>query len=291
MNPDFRGKGKVQGGTKFTKTLYFSTMHSPMCLNCENPLVPGQNFCPGCGQNSTVHRLSMHDVGHDALHYFTHADKSIFSLIWQLFRKPGLVPREYVAGKRKKYFPPLNFFLVVAAVCLFMTSMLHSYRSVPVRQSSTSYSTNTSQLSPAVQQRMERGRKVGVFFSKYTNLVSMAAIPLMTLIVFLFYSRGKYNYTEHLVANMYIGGFTVLMYALIFLPAGAVVSGSITLYLFFGFELIYRVVAYYYFINMRTGKGIALSIMANVTTTFAWIGLSYFCIRMYISHGFWGLLT
>lgn len=265
-------------------------MQAPDCLNCEHPLAAGKQFCSNCGQKTAVHRLSLHDVGHDALHYFTHADKGIFSLIWQLVRKPGIVAREYVAGKRRKYFPPLNFFLIVAAISLFMTSMLYNYRADMVSRQMPS-STRVSHIPPAAKASMERGIKVGKFFSKYTNIVSMAAIPLITAFVFLFFFRGPYNYTEHLVANMYIGGFTVLVYALVFLPAGTLVNGKLALMLFFLFETAYRSVAYYHFINKRTARGMVMAILANLLAGLVWITLSAFVVKLYISHGFWGLLS
>jgi hypothetical protein len=57
-----------------------------------------------------LHRISMHEVVHDGVHYFTHADKGLPQLVRDLVLKGGVVAREFVNGKRKKYFSPLNFF-------------------------------------------------------------------------------------------------------------------------------------------------------------------------------------
>ena len=73
----------------------------PNCLNCNAPLTTTQKFCGECGQKTALKRVNLHDVFHDAIHYFTHADKGIFTLLISLIKQPGLVAKEYVEGKRK----------------------------------------------------------------------------------------------------------------------------------------------------------------------------------------------
>lgn len=80
------------------------------CKNCAGELTESYAFCPGCGQKAHLHRLSWHEIGHGLVHYFTHADKGIFSLLKDLATKNGVVAREYIEGQRRKYFPPPNFF-------------------------------------------------------------------------------------------------------------------------------------------------------------------------------------
>jgi hypothetical protein len=86
------------------------------CLNCDASLSAGQAFCSVCGQSSDTHRLSLHDITHALVHVFTHADRSVFSLVRDLAHKPGRVAREYVAGKRRRYFNPFTFAIVVIGV-------------------------------------------------------------------------------------------------------------------------------------------------------------------------------
>ncbi len=56
-------------------------MHLTNCLNCGSNLGSGYKFCATCGQKAATHRLNFHEIGHDALHYITHADKGIFTSI------------------------------------------------------------------------------------------------------------------------------------------------------------------------------------------------------------------
>ena len=93
------------------------------CKNCDIELQPHYDFCPKCSQKTKLHRLSMHEVVHEGIHYFTHADKGLFQLIRDLTIKTGTVAREYAEGKRKKYFSPLNFFLLAATLYVFVINL------------------------------------------------------------------------------------------------------------------------------------------------------------------------
>ncbi len=271
-------------------------MQSPKCLNCESPLLTGQQFCASCGQKAIVHRLSMHDVSHDLMHYFTHADKGILSLLGQLISKPGLVAREYVEGKRRKYFSPLNFFLIVAGVFVFMTSVLnngseHSYISEK-QLSETRYIQD-----PVKKQHVlaiyERAGKSLRFINKYANFVAMFATPFITIFIWLCYRRGKYNYTEHLVGNLYFSGFCVLTYALIFGPLQKLLhlgSANFLLILYFVFEVSYRSISYYNFINHKTRRSAFKAFIVCLSALVIWVITTSTLRFLYIKNGFWGLL-
>ena len=263
-------------------------MNHDNCLNCNSSLQANAAYCAWCGQKTNTHRLSFHELGHDAVHYITHADKSIFNLIKELARRPGLVAREYIAGKRQKHFKPLNFFLIVAGIVVFMTSSLYKpndFRSQQMEQSN-------QQITDPVKkqyhiQMANRVSKVNTFTGKYSNAIYMVATPLLTFIFWLFY-RKRFNYIESLLANMYFIAFIMLLYALVFVPLQRIFP-QIGLYLvlvFFCFEVIFRGFAY----NQLTGshgtrrwiKAYGLSLLLSLI----WFALTYMLIIYYIRHGF-----
>src|SRR5688572_7885209 len=154
-------------------------MNPANCLNCGTALAPMQNFCSNCGQKADTHRLSFHDLWHDAIHYFTHADKGIFHLLKGLATRPGRVAQEYIDGKRKMYFKPLNFFLIVAGIVVFMTSTLH--RDYPRPSNRTASSTGVRPSPQQIQAYREMGvraQKINSITGKYSNVITMMATPL-----------------------------------------------------------------------------------------------------------------
>src|SRR5690349_19077076 len=63
-----------------------------------------------------------------------------------------------------------------------------------------------------------RQQEVDEFWANYSDLVSIAAAPLLSLFFWFFYRRAGFNYTELLVTSLYMIGFTNLVFAVIVSP-------------------------------------------------------------------------
>ncbi|GHB76503.1 DUF3667 domain-containing protein [Persicitalea jodogahamensis] len=266
---------------------------SANCLNCGTHLQDSYKYCPSCSQKKDTHRIHFHDLLHDAVHYVTHADKGFLYLLRSLATSTGVVAREYVEGKRKKYFPPLNFYLIVAGLfVLTMTTLEKPPTDVEKENPRISQITD-----PVEKQRViriyERKAVAMHFTAQYSNLLAFIAIPIIALIYWLFYMKASYNYIEHLIAGMYMNGFTNLLYILLFVPITRLLAGeqsSRFLGVYFLGQLVYSGIFYYKFIN-RTGKAaLAKAFGATLLTLVVWVAGTSFAISQYISTGFWGLV-
>lgn len=261
------------------------------CLNCNASLPAGSRFCPQCGQTAHVHRLSLPHLAHDVVHYFTHADKGIFHLIRQLAVRPGIVARNYVWGKRKQYFSPLNFFLIVIGLFVFVQTTFRPMNAVNMDEAKAEVMKIPD---PTVRERrlakLDRVENATNFMAKNSNYVNMAVTPLVALIFFLCFYRAGYNYTEHLVVNLYMTGFTSLFYILIITPVLLLARGT-TYYLYgiYGFllgEVIYRTWTYYQFIPRKNRWHLLKVALAALLTVALWTMLSRGVISWYINTGF-----
>jgi hypothetical protein len=166
------------------------------CLNCDSPLASTQWYCSVCGQKADTHRLSLHDIGHAVMHVFTHADHSALALVRDLAYKPGQVAREYVQGKRRKYFNPFTFALViigVASLVLAASGFVNFNRGVPANP-------------------------VGTFLQKNINLVILVQLPLLSLFGMLFFRRDRLHFAEHLVLASYASGFRSIFFTALVAP-------------------------------------------------------------------------
>lgn len=267
------------------------------CLNCNAALTATQKFCGECGQKTALKRVNLHDVLHDAIHYFTHADKGIFTLLKSLVLQPGLVAKEYVEGKRKKHFPPLNFFLIVAAVYLILGSITTKYGNTALqkRYRSNNYASAQQITKPdALKQaegikRMEKMAKIGRFFSKYSNYVAMFAAPLISLLIWLLYFKGRYNFTEHLVANLYLIGFTNLFRCMIISPIAILFSipteNRSLQFGFMLFEVVYRTFFYYRFMGEYNLAGKVKAFLVAAGIAIFWSALIAAIFYFYIVWG------
>jgi hypothetical protein len=260
---------------------------SENCPNCGSHIHKEQLYCSQCGQAAHLHRINAGYLLHEAIHYFTHADKGIFFLLKSLTLSPGEAARQYMRGQRRKYFAPLTFFLLAAAVMVFGVKMSTGNVDAIIASLQAKIS-----AADAAEKRMLgfqlRGMIVRRFTSQYSNLVSMLATPLLVFFMWLCYKKQSYNYMEHLVANLYFTGYTALFYGLLFMPLMRINGNKyyrIFLVVYFVFEIIYRSLSYYYFVPSR---GTGAAVKAFLTSLFAslfWAVFSYLLIFLYIRYG------
>ncbi len=267
------------------------------CPNCFHYYADAK-FCPECGQKTHLHRLSLHDLWHDGVHYFTHADKGILGLLRDLVIKNGTVAKEYVGGRRKAYFPPLNFFLVIAT--LFVIIATAATRAPNEKVALRAQAQLSKIKDPAAKERVRqiyiRSGKVEGFMGRYANIIAMVAAPLIAFIYWLFYIRGRYNYAEHLVACMYMVGFFNLLYVVLFVPAGLLVKkvepeSRIVLTVFIICQILYNALFYYRFIDRRSASAAWKSFGISALILVLWVFGISLLIWQYITHAFWGLAT
>lgn len=255
------------------------------CPNCSTPLNRNYRFCPNCGQTTHLHRFNLAHIGHEAFHALTHADKGALHLLKNLTIRPGMVAREYILeGKRKRYFNPFTFLVIVLGLSVFVNSVFKPYeRNINPEPTQVEAQGATP---TATELRKERSRHVSHFLDRRANLVAFAAIPLFALVFWLFFRRSGVNYAEHLVANVLFAGYFQL------------VAIVITLVLtFFNrflstineqqliFQVIYLPIAYYQFMGYQRWTDYLKCLMATLLALAVWIAFSSGIIVLYIARG------
>lgn len=95
------------------------------CLNCNH--VVENKFCPNCGQENTETRKSFHYLFTHFVEDLTHYDGSFWKTIKALLFKPGKLTKEYLAGKRKLYVPPVKLYIFISFVAFLLPKLLPDY--------------------------------------------------------------------------------------------------------------------------------------------------------------------
>ncbi|MES2418783.1 MAG: DUF3667 domain-containing protein [Bacteroidota bacterium] len=84
------------------------------CLNCGRTVE--ENFCPYCGQeNIEVKEDAFQMVAHAIADYF-HFEHKFFGTIKPLLLKPGLLTKQYVAGKRVSFIHPIRLYIFISII-------------------------------------------------------------------------------------------------------------------------------------------------------------------------------
>lgn len=170
------------------------------CLNCGKEFELSHNFCSTCGQDTLTHRLTTKHAVHHILHAFTHTDKGFFYLIPKLIVKPGIIAREYNEGKRKTYFSPFAFVLIIVALSTIMISTFN-IMSIPYSD----------------RPKIPAEEMVSNFTNKHSNLITFFSIPLIGFFTTQFF-RKRINFAESLVMISYTAGERSIFFMLIVVP-------------------------------------------------------------------------
>ena len=160
---------------------------SARCPNCEAPLAPGQLFCGQCGQHAGAHRLTLGGIGHELVHALFHVDQSIFALLKGLLIRPGTVARDYVDGRRKRYFSPFGFLVITAGLATFFV-----------------IATGARWFSAITDSHAQE------ILSLHFNLVVLLQTPVLMMLCKLLFWNERLNLAEHLVLVSYTAGVRML---------------------------------------------------------------------------------
>jgi hypothetical protein len=227
---------------------------SNACLNCESPLAEAQRFCGSCGQKNGPARLTMSQIAHDFFHAITHVDHSIFALVKALAVRPGHVARDYVEGRRKKYFGPFAFLVLAVGLASFMIVLTGVPLFAPIADSGA-----------------------GGFLQRHINLVILVQMPFLAACCVLLFWTARLHYAEHLVLVAYTSGFRILFLALIGTPVLYFTHLRMTdrgvIPVYFGLWAIYFAVAAVQFYRGAKASIVFRSVIAAVLSQALTMGL------------------
>jgi hypothetical protein len=166
------------------------------CKNCGQTFKG--NYCNHCGQSSKTHRLNYASIWVDIrLGLFHFNDKLAFTTR-QLFERPGHAIREYIEGKRLKYFQPVSYVIVVGSVYVLLSLYFPIHIIVD------------SDGSRSVFAGMGYNEANQWLIRHYSQLM-LATVPLLAISTFVIFRKQGYNFVEHLVISCYATGQRLLL--------------------------------------------------------------------------------
>lgn len=150
------------------------------CLNCGEKL--RGEFCHSCGQNKKVERFSLKYLLTEFLYSFTSTDRSVWSLLKNIFSRPGKLAFEYIVqGKRKRYFNLFTFFLIVIALQAFVEFQLWQLK----------------------EDLFVRKNYYGYYFNMYSKYMIIVKVFAIAFVIWLIHKKEtNLVYTEYVVYSM-----------------------------------------------------------------------------------------
>lgn len=92
------------------------------CLNCGEELIG--RYCHGCGQKETEPDPRLRELAHEAADEFFHWDGKLLTTLAALFRRPGVLTAEYLAGRRARYVSPLRLYLTASVLYFAVIALI-----------------------------------------------------------------------------------------------------------------------------------------------------------------------
>jgi hypothetical protein len=90
---------------------------SQICKNCGTAFTG--KYCSQCGEKVYSEKdKSVFHFFEEGLHFITHFEGTFFNTLKKIFTRPGQLSVDYCNGKRKTYFKPLSFFLLLVVLYL-----------------------------------------------------------------------------------------------------------------------------------------------------------------------------
>ncbi|NQZ89817.1 MAG: DUF3667 domain-containing protein [Colwellia sp.] len=99
------------------------------CLNCKTSLNLKSTYCSICGQPTLNLHQSFMTIAFQALHELLDIDGRLFNTLKILLFSPGRLSKEYTAGRRARYTPPLRMYLVISLLFFVIASMTQTMTS------------------------------------------------------------------------------------------------------------------------------------------------------------------
>ena len=234
------------------------------CINCDEEFEG--TYCNHCGQKAKIGRITFHYIWHGILHFFTHAEKGFLFTSGQMLIAPGRTVKNFIDGKRRKYQPPVSYFLIWAGIYIVLLSGIDKWWGINEVINFGEYFGS------------EEGSK---FFLRSFNFTGIFALIIPSFYLYIVITRGMYNYFESLVAMVFALG-TVAFLQVIFIISAVliyfIVGSSIHFQLSDPLRVLYLAWFIFDFVKLLPLKG---KIIRSVTVFFLMFA-TFTILKLYV---------
>jgi hypothetical protein len=239
------------------------------CANCAVPV--SGNFCPACGQETTLHVPSAREFLHEFIGHYVALEGKLWNTLGRLLFKPGRLTCEYLAGRRVRYVQPLRLYLTLSIIFFalfkfFGQEATSIYRSdkppvvahaagaatgpeVPNHTAAAANNKNNevsrwlAGISPKLGEKAdkfwalsdtEKEHRFKSAFFGYAPYAMFCLMPVFAFYLKLLYLGSGRRYGEHLLFALHSNAFAFLMLILLWVtPALPLLHPALGLWLVF----------------------------------------------------------
>ncbi|MCL4707011.1 DUF3667 domain-containing protein [bacterium] len=192
------------------------------CVSCGATL--RGKYCHACGEKAfNPHEHSVKHFLKEFIHTLTHIDSKFFKSLVSLFCKPGVLTRDYIAGKKKSFTRPITLFIIGNVLYFFVQPLanINSFNSTlrhqiaprmlhgPWAQRLVADKIKTTDFSSAAFQEFEQ--RYNAKSEQLAKTLIIVQIPLFALLLGLSHFYLKRFYFDHLIFATHFFAFLIYL--------------------------------------------------------------------------------
>ena len=263
-----------------------------VCKNCNAPINEHQRYCFECGARIIKNRLTFKSLFRQLNAEFLSVDNKIFKTFIHLFTKPEVVINGFIDGTRKKYSNVIQYFalaLTLAGIQVFLMEFFFKEELDSTFELLQSLDSNTLPKKESSKPNpFDFGFESFNDINKYQSIIYIITIPIYAvatwLINFIVKPHRHFNFTEHLVLNIYYYAQVIIITSLLsilFLCFGLnylLISGLVSvltfIFLFYTLKRVFRLdiwnaIAYFMlvmiaFVMLSLALGVLIAIIGVI---------------------------
>lgn len=182
------------------------------CKNCNTSIGSSQNYCHECGAKIIYNRLSPKIIAQQINDQFISIDNKLLQTFICLFTKPEDVIDGYINGRRKKYIEVLQYFAISLSLAGLQVFLMLTFF-----KESLDVSFVPDIGDPSFQDKNPLKDFTFENFMNYQGLIYILSVPVYafaTWFVYYILKDRRYNFTEHVVLNLYYSAQIIIITAI-----------------------------------------------------------------------------
>lgn len=180
------------------------------CRNCDAELQG--RYCHACGQKSATGHFTMRTLLHNLFHGIFHCDRNILYTYYDLFTRPGKMIAGYLQGRRIRYINPFTMLIIMSGIVTVFSEILLAEH---LKSASTE---DSGTILSRLWHHLEMLKENPVFSAIVLILLFTLAAKFIAKRIDRKQHAVRYNYTELLIAGVYIACQCLAIYLLVEMP-------------------------------------------------------------------------
>lgn len=177
-----------------------------LCKNCDSTLTGA--YCAQCGQKDIELERPFFELLLEAVRETFDVDGRAFRTVWTLLRHPGVLTREFLAGRRRLYTQPVRLYLFISVLFFVLTAWIAG-KGILLSEG------QTLESDAAGQARL---------FAEYVPQLMFVLLPVFALLMKVAFRRTLYF--QHLIHALHLHSSAYLVLGLM-LPLEQMASRSL----------------------------------------------------------------